>query len=963
MQTQPLTTILNRLRRRLFAIDGLAGLLWGIAGALLWLGIGIWLDLILELPPYLRISFLLSSGVVAVILLAVAVRRSMSRGALHAIAEKLDLAAGSCGQILSGVELSLGEIPASHTSNVELTKGLANLAIRQATQLAAQIPGKRVVPARPVQRSGGSLLVALAIGFGVWLLLPRFAATEWKRFADPFGDTPAFSNTLFDVEPGNARVVYGAGLEIHVTVSGTPVESVELVIQSQGPKDGTYPAERPPADGTSDDSTSLQDEILTLFPESESKWRATVANVTAPFSYHVRARGVRSERFQVEVITVPRIESVTFRLTPLAYTRLPATEGPLPEGGLSGLPGTAIAITARSNRPLSTGSLIYTAKEKRTETALKPSATGSDSVQGDFSIQGSGKIEIRVTDEEGQASTDAYSAAVTQLVDERPFVRLVEPRAVSFATPTALVTVVVAAEDDYGIARLELFRSLNDSRSLPMSLPVANPTPRQIYQTVDLRLGDYGLQPGDEIKLFARVEDNDPGSGTGALGAKGTESTVVLIRIISQEEFDRALVQREGAQSMMAKYQELRRRMEALTQEVEELKKKAQEAPDNEKAQDDLRKALKELAETMKEEAETLNKMRNEKQKFTLEKELNKELEQLENALQELTKQTEALAQNPDATNEEIEKALEKIREQLNGERNELEKDVIQPLEMLAQALALKQDEAKFVQLYRRQRDLADRLVSLKGRDKDDDPALKARMRDLEKEQHQIQEDLGKLITDIEEHAARLPDGPELTPLREMALAFAEALRDSEADKAMTDSENGLAEFSGTKAHDGAKLAADILEKFLDKNQEMGNGASGASQNFRPSLGDAMQESLEQLMQASGMGSNPGKAQGSGGNGGQSARRNTGDNVGLYGNPPASSGSESEGKGGSSSKSKAAGRQGRGGSRNLTGKDDSAHPSEAKFKATSGSEAAIPLRYRRQTGRYFQRLADELGNE
>jgi hypothetical protein len=143
----------------------------------------------------------------------------------------------------------------------------------------------------------------------------------------------------------------------------------------------------------------------------------------------------------------------------------------------------------------------------------------------------------------------------------------------------------------------------------------------------------------------------------------------------------------------------------------------------------------------------------------------------------------------------------------------------------------------------------------------------------------------------------------------------------------------------------------------------MGNGASGASQNFRPSLGDAMQESLEQLMQASGMGSNPGKAQGSGGNGGQSARRNTGDNVGLYGNPPASSGSESEGKGGSSSKSKAAGRQGRGGSRNLTGKDDSAHPSEAKFKATSGSEAAIPLRYRRQTGRYFQRLADELGNE
>ncbi|MDB5387794.1 MAG: smc 7 [Planctomycetaceae bacterium] len=965
MQNQPLSAILNRLRRRLFAIDGTAGILWGFAGALLWLGIGVWLDLMLELPPYLRVGFLVSAIVVAVGLLGNAIRRALSKSAFHALARQLDQAAGSCGQILSGVELSLAGVSTSHSSNLELTNGLASLAVRQATQLAGKVSGKQVVPTRPVNRSGGSLLLMLFAGLGISILLPRLAATEWQRFSDPFGDNPPFSNTQFEVQPGDAQVVYGTGLEIHVTVNGTPVDGVELVLQPRKLDKPSNETNSHAAETAISDSGDLQDEVLTLFPESESKWRATVANVTAPFSYFVRSKGVRSPHYAVEVITVPQIEAVTFRLTPPAYTRLPTTEGPLPESGISGLPGTSISIIARSNRNLSGGTLAYVVQEKRTELVLKPIAPGSDSVQGVFQITGSGKIEVRVTDEDGQGSTDSYSAAVTQIVDERPFVRLIEPRAVSFATPTAIVTAVIAAEDDYGIARLELYRSLNDSRALAMPLPVASVAPRQTYQTIALKLAEYGLEPGDEIKLFARVEDNDPLTNLNGGTGKGAESTVVVIRIISQEEFDRALIQRQGVESMLAKYQQIRRRMEGLAAEIEELKKKAQAEPDNEKAQAELHEALKKLASKMQDEVESLNKLQNEKQNFALEKALHQELERQVKALQELTKQAESLAQNPAATNEEIEKALGKMLEQLNGERNELEKQVMEPLEMLAQALALKQDESRFVQLYRRQRDLADRLVSLKGSDKKDDPALKVRMRDLETEQHQIRDDLEQLLNDIEEHASKLPERDDLNPLRAAALEFAQAVRVSGADTAMTEAEAALAEFGGTKAHEQAKLAADILEKFIEKNKQMGQSAGGACKNFRPSLGDAMQQSLEELMQASGMSMNdgPGQAMGSGGNGGYSARRSTTDNVGLYGNAPAMLGADAAGEGGSSSKNNLAGRNGRGTSRKNDADEAAAHPSETRFKATSGSEAAIPLRYRRQTGRYFQRLADELGNE
>jgi len=107
---------------------------------------------------------------------------------------------------------------------------------------------------------------------------------------------------------------------------------------------------------------------------------------------------------------------------------------------------------------------------------------------------------------------------------QRPFVRVTQPEKTSLATPTALLPVTLSAEDDCGISRLQLFRSLNDSRPLASDLPLPARLSRRpdgsvyVEQTVSLPLGRYGLEPGDVIKLFGRVEDNDPA------GAKGAES-------------------------------------------------------------------------------------------------------------------------------------------------------------------------------------------------------------------------------------------------------------------------------------------------------------------------------------------------------------------------------------------------------------------------------------------------------
>jgi hypothetical protein len=697
-----------------------------------------------------------------------------------------------------------------------------------------------------------------------------------------------------------------------------------------------------------------------MFPEQEGKWRASVANVTQPMTYFVRARGARSRRFSVEVQTVPLIEEVQVRIQAPEYTRQPVYEGPLPPGGLAGLAGAEVKVTIRSNRPLSAGRLTYFAGRSQHKIELARLDAASESmVSGTFVISANGRIEALIVDANGQSSTDKVSATVTLLVDERPFVRLVEPRAVSFATPTAVIPVVISAEDDYGVARLQLFRSLNDSRYLPFDVAVADPPVRLVYQTVPLPLRDYQLDPGDEIKLFARVEDNDRSSpklqGNQSPG-KGAESAVAVIRIISQQEFDQYRQSNDAMETLMAKYQQANRRLESLAEDIDKLQQELAATKPGEEPSAELREKLKELADKMAEETAALRKLAADKQALEIDQELTKELDELADQIEQLQKKLQQVADNDQANRDEIEKQLAELAQALKEQREQLDNEAMQPLEKLAAVLPLTRDEQKFVQIYLRQRELSERLASLKGHDGEDDPALKARMRDLEDEQKKIRAELDALVSDIEEHLAGLPEEEEFNELRQTAQEFVEALRECGASDAMLEAENGLAEFSGTRGHAGALEAADILEQFLEKAGQMGEeGAGNAMRRFSPSLGDAMGRTLQQM-------ANRGKGRkgmGQGGGSGYSASRNTSDNVGLYGSDQNYSQSQSGGEG-MRQRQHRTGMGPRTPGRALGGAGDAPLEAPGRLRASGGSDAAIPLRYRRQVGRYFQRVADEL---
>ncbi len=310
-----------------------------------------------------------------------------------------------------------------------------------------------------------------------------------------------------------------------------------------------------------------------------------------------------------------------------------------------------------------------------------------------------------------------------------------------------------------------------------------------------------------------------------------------------------------------------------------------------------------------------------------------------------MAKELEQLEREKDLLNKALARRLEAMAKRLASARKLYDEQAVEPMEMLAGVMPLMADQERFVTLALWQQDLAERLSSLRGRDGQDDPSMKARMRDLEEEQRQIRDALANFLDNMQEHIDKLPDKEALKELRETAQKFVKDMRGSGASEAMAAAESALAEFKPTRGHKKAQEAADILKKFLKECKSCGNCACKGLR-FQPTLCKGLGNTIEQLLSNMGLGN--GMGGGSGGNGFGP--------TGLYGGLPPALANPGEASGG-----------GEGDARRESGpairNPDEVWPGElfAPGAAAGANDAAVPIRYRRQVGQYFQRVAEETG--
>ncbi len=936
IQDPVLAAQLTRIQRRWLTVRGLRAVLVGLLVTVSVLLAAGWLDLMFELPAYARTAAVVVAGALGVASLALVFIRGVRGATARGLALRMDQAGGTGGEILSGVDLD-DHLAHQAATERDLPSRLAELSIRRAGQQGQRIDPAEAVSARPVWRAARPLLALGALLGLLTLVAPELVGTQLARLFDPNDDLPPFTRLVLEVEPGDVDVIYGQELDIRVTATGVPVDQLELVVR---PDNGS------------------PSETLPLFQETTEQWRTTLSRVTQPARYVVRAAAGRSAAYRLGVITVPQLEDVRFRVTPPDYTRSAAYEGRLPDGGLSGLAGTRIDVWARSNRPLGGGAVALTLADPtagpgKTRTESIPLTPDDDdpeghTVHGTFELTQPGRFQLAVRDIADVESQDAFGGSLTVLKDQRPFVRILEPMAMALATPEASLPVVVTAEDDYGIARMELYRSLNGSRPLAEPLLVPEDQPARHTASVTLPLSSYQLEPGDTIKLFARVEDTRPNDPQGA------ESGLVTVQIISQAEFDQMIRRRENLNMLLAKYREAQRRIEALKQAMEELQARADDASE-------LAEQMQQAREQLRETAESLQQAIDRPLGYDLDQHLTDDLarllEEVEQAQQKMD-ELQRLHDEGEISDQELAEKLAELADELGLAGETLQQQANDALEHLAKAFPLMADAKRFEQLVKMQRELAERSAALKDAENPDDPTLRRRLRELEEQQQWLREQLADLADDIRDHVEQLPPDEPFERLRESALEFLEALEASGGFEAMTDAATGFAEFSGPRGHANAKLAAERLEALLGQCDGMGQQCESCM-GFSPKLANGLGNTLQQLLADMGLGAGSGSGSGSGiGSGSGYSAQAGGSQMSLYGNYPLMELGASTGR--SNRDTASGGLAGRDGQPPATDQPDE-YRDAAGGTLTGRAAAQVPAAYRQRVAEYFRRIAEETG--
>ncbi|TWT94413.1 coiled-coil domain-containing protein [Stieleria varia] len=911
-----LRLVANRLR----TIGTCESICWALATlGVLFLSLA-WMDIIWQLPMTVR-RWGVPIAVLTVLCLFVwLLYRRFSSTNKELIARRLDEVGGTGGQILSGLDMITQHHSGkqNQTSLSPLANGIASVAVTQASQRAAGIESSAAAPWSIAKRSAliaGAVALVTAL-FSVFA--PHAFSTSAKRLFAPSVDTPPYTPLQFSVSPGDVTLTYGQPLEVSVEITGGTAEQAHLVVG---------------------DPTSVDSVPVSMFPRGSGKWQAVLPRVLESTSYFVTADRGRSETYQIEVLDTPKIESIDYTITPPAYTNLPARKGRHPQDAIAGVSGTEVQLSILASRPLSGGTVrIDQGKGTETESVtLSVSQDDPQSVVGRMTIERSCQWHVSVQGANGVESEWEIPIEVELLIDQPPIARITQPRPRSYATQSTKIPVAVVGEDDFGIARMRLYRIVDGSRPLPVDLPTDGS--RVVQGDVMLPLESFGLEAGDKLTLFARVDDTRPER------SQGGESPLTEIEIISQSDFNRMVAARQGQQMLENKFKQARRMMEQLATEAAELQKEIDAADPNDKEQQaKLKERMKQLQQKMRDVAEQLEKLAEQELPLEIDKQWNDLLREQAKALREAAVACENVAKEGKSLKEQA----DELQKQLDKIRQKQDQQITQPMEMLKKIAPLIAAESKFAQLVAQQRAIVDQMNTYRNQEAVRDQADRQRMVELRDEEAAVREALSVLLEEVEASAERLGDDPELQELKQSSLEFVQAVRESPIDTDLKAARSAMSEFNGIDGYAKALSALQEMEKFLKQCQSNGQQASDClKKKFQPGMPQSDSNSLQQMMNQLGL--NPGSQSG------YSMRGNSGQNVGLYGNQPFA---EPAG-GGQGDDGRLA--PARGGDRTAMTNSDGALLDQSELPTTSRTSARdVPLRYRQQAETYLRRLAEQL---
>lgn len=385
--------------------------------------------------------------------------------------------------LVSAVEAGTRSSPRADES-----AALVRRVVEAAVEKCREIEYGRRVERPSLRRAGGALGAVVAAAAVVFLAGPAYLRYGALAVLWPARSAEAASPYRIEVTPGRVTVARGADVAVAARLVGFGAERAELFTRAEP--------------GASFERLPL------VAGEDPAAFEGTLFNLRRSLEYFVEAAGVRSPVFRIEVADLPHVERLELEYIYPAYTGLPPQR--IEEGGdIAVLQGTTVKLRVHSTMPTPAGQVVF---DDRTTSALAADADGT--LRGTFTVTRDGFYRIDLQSPAGALVAASPQYTIDVLADEPPLVSFTRPARDLRPTPVDEVFVEAKADDDFGVARLELVYSVNGGPEKTVRLLGGGAQPlKSVSAGHTFFLEELNVTAGDVVSYFARATDTDSVTG------------------------------------------------------------------------------------------------------------------------------------------------------------------------------------------------------------------------------------------------------------------------------------------------------------------------------------------------------------------------------------------------------------------------------------------------------------------
>jgi hypothetical protein len=736
--------------------------------------------------------------------------------------------------------LSAFELQQAKQKGEALSDFLLEQSVQKAAAVLESIPPSQGFPNKlllsQAKRLGIQALVLL-----VSVLVQRPGANVvLERILHPSRDIPPFTGLVFAITPETPQITYGGDATINVAISGKPVKSqVYLLTRS----------------GSSEYRSAC-------FQEGPGRYAQKLEKVIQPVEFAFATGRARSQWHKVDLLLQPRIARADVTIIPPAYTGRPKQSNLAGKAPLAAIAGSQAIVTMTSNRPLKEGSLqIHPANEAGIESVVAAEPVGPHTLSFHWVMRENADLNFTICDVRGTPNGDPFHLAQQVTPDQPPQAVITEPGAYALATPESVVNLCGYAEDDLGLSRVDLVRTMVGFRDRSKHLG-PDTTQTRLEFSSQLELSKLGVAPGQTLEFYAEASDTNP-----SLMGIGT-SPVCRIEIISTENYAQMVRDRTTLEEFIQRYEVLSDQLESLAQSLKKLEEAADSGSDSQKEA-----ALKESQEMAKKAAELFAKMAADFPAFDSDKALSKAAKEIGSRVQGVQKKLGDL--KPSAP--DLSKAAKELSQELGLAEQEMQEQK-KTGEEIAAVSRVMETVADFQKVVLEQTELERQLNRLA---RSGDPEDLRKMPTLSERQKEIAQELKTAIHELSKRRADLPKGYE-----NLDMTAAEFLAGLEPMNVPQDMESGATALENQNGREGARLASVALEKLrkmLSNCKGMGGMCQGELGFKVPDpLNQTMRQMLQSLLcRATGSGSSGGSGTGTGTSGSAESGESMGGNSSL----------------------------------------------------------------------------------